>query len=53
MARIAGVVSEACVSLAHLVAMIPTVATYRSGGTSCDPLVKPFLIEQSLQFPQL
>jgi hypothetical protein len=52
-ARVVGVASEACVSLANLVAMSSTLIACRRVETSWDPLVTPFLMEQSLQFPQL
>jgi hypothetical protein len=52
-ARVASVASEACVSLAKLVAMSPTVITLRCVENSWAPLVTPFLIEKILQFPQL
>jgi hypothetical protein len=53
LARITGVVSEACVSLAHLIAMGPTVIVCSFVGISWAPPVTPFLIEQRLQLSQL
>jgi hypothetical protein len=52
-ARIAGVASEACVSLSHIIAMGPTVGGCSLGGTSWALPVTPFLIEQGFQFSQL
>jgi hypothetical protein len=52
-AKVASVASEACVSLANLVTMSPTVIACRCVETSWAPIVTPFLMERSLQFPQL
>jgi hypothetical protein len=48
-----GVASKACVCLTNLVATSPTLIALRWVETSWAPLVTPFLIEQSLQFPRL
>jgi hypothetical protein len=52
-ARVVSVAGEACVSLAHLVAMSPAVIIFCCVDISWAPPVVPFLTEQSFKFPQL